>query len=103
MEFKEQEPYKWFVTLVLAADSPSQDLVAGGMIERISFDEACALDMPCTWTTCNREAIYRYSESGLWYDAISCLLELIEQGDDQNTLRRMLHHLLNQTGVHLPG
>ena len=102
VEFKEQEAYRWFVTLVVDPDRPSQDVVAGGMIERISFDEGCALGMPCTWTACNREAIYRYSDSGLWYDAISCLLELIEHDDDKHTLRRMLDHLLNQTGVYLP-
>ncbi len=81
VELKEQEAYRWFVTLVVDPNRPSRDVVAGGVIERISFDEACALDMPCTWTACNREAIYRYSESGLWYDAISCLLELIEHDD----------------------
>jgi hypothetical protein len=102
VEFKEQESYRWFVTLVVDPKRPSRDVVAGGVIERISFDEACALDMPCSWTTCSREAIYRYSESGLWYDAISCLLELIEHDDDKDTLRQMLDHLLHQTGVYLP-
>ncbi len=102
VEFKEQEAYRWFVTVVVDPDSPSQDVVAGGIIERISFDEGCALDMPCTWTACNREAIYRYSESGLWYDAIACLLELIEHDRDKNMLQRMLDHLLKQSGVYLP-
>lgn len=103
VELKEQEAYRWFVTLVVDPDRPSRDVVAGGMIERISFDEACALDMPCTWTACTREAIYRYSDSGLWYDAISCLLELIDRDDDKQTLQQILDHLLRQTGVNLPG
>jgi hypothetical protein len=102
VEFKEQEAYRWFVTLVVDSERPSRDVVAGGMIERISFDEACALDMPCTWTACTREAIYRYSDSGLWYDAISCLLELIERDDDKQPLQQILDHLLRQTGVNLP-
>ena len=102
VELKEQEAYRWFVTLVVDPDKPSRDVVAGGVIERVSFDEACALNMPCTETGCNREAIYRYSESGLWYDAISCLVELIEQGEDRNHLQQMLDHLLQQTGVNLP-
>lgn len=102
VEFKEQEAYRWFVTLVVDPDRPSRDVVAGGVIERISFDEACALDMPCTWTACSREAVYRYSDSGLWYDAISCLLQLIEHDDEKQTLRQMLDHLLHQTGVYLP-
>ena len=102
MEFKEAEAYRWFVTLVVDPDRPSEDVVAGGMIERISFDEACALDMPCTWTACSKDAIYRYSESGLWYDAISCLLDLIERDGDNSTFQRMLDHLLQQSGIRLP-
>lgn len=103
IEFKEQESYRWFVTLVVDPERPSRDVVAGGVIERLSLDEACALDMPCTWTACSRDAIYRYSESGLWYDAISCLLELIEHDGNNATLKAMLRHLLNQSGVYWPG
>ena len=58
--------------------------------------------MPCTETVCNRDAIYRYAESGLWYDAISCILDLMERGGDKNALQQILDHLLHQTGVNLP-
>jgi hypothetical protein len=102
VELKEQEAYRWFVTLVVDPDRPSRDVVAGGVVERVSFDEACALDMPCTETPCNRNAVFRYSESGLWYDAISCLLELIGRDDEKHSLQQMLDHLLRQTGVNLP-
>jgi Domain of Unknown Function (DUF928) len=100
---KEQEPYKWFVTLIVNPNVPSQDIVAGGMIERIPLDEACTLDMPCSWGPCEREVIYRYTESGLWYDAISCLVELIEHDQDKDTFHKILDHLLKQSGVYLPG
>ncbi len=103
VELKVQESYRWFVTVVVDQHRPSLDVVAGGMIERISLDEACALGMPCPSTSCEVEVIYRYSESGLWYDAIACLLELIEQAPDKSGLQRMLDHLLQQSGVHLPG
>lgn len=99
---KEREQYRWFVTLVVDPEKPSQDVVAGGMIERIPFDEACMLDMPCSWTSCQLDAVYRYAESGLWYDAIACLVELMEQDPDKHTLQRMLDHLLRQSGVDLP-
>ena len=83
-------------------DEPSRDIVAGGTIERIPYNEDCSLGMPCTWTSCDRDAIYRYSESGLWYDAIACLLDLITYEGDKQSLERMLHHLLKQSGVNLP-
>lgn len=103
VDLKEQEQYRWFVTLVRNPDKPSQDLVAGGMIERIPFDEACTLNMPCTWNACELEAVYRYAESGLWYDSIACLLDLMEREHDKSDLHQILDHLLRQSGVNLPG
>jgi hypothetical protein len=88
--------------LVLNPDRPSQDIVAGGVIERIPLDEACALSMPCSWTTCELEAVYRYAESGLWYDAIACLLELMERQENPGRLQQMLDGLLKQSGIDLP-
>ena len=102
VDLKEQEPYRWFVTLILNPNIPSQDIVAGGTIERIPFDEACTLGMPCSWGACEREAIYRYADSGLWYDAVSCLVELIEHDQDKDTFHKILDHLLKQSGVYLP-
>ena len=98
---KEQEPYRWFVTLAVDQDKPSRDVVAGGMIERIPYDEACMLDLPCSGASCDRTAVYRYAASGLWYDAITCLLALIDHDRDP-TLRRMLEALLRQSGIDLP-
>ena len=102
IDLREQEQYRWFVTLVLNPDRPSQDIVAGGVIERIPLDEACALNMPCTWASCELEAVHRYAESGLWYDAIACLLELMEREEDSGRLQQMLDGLLKQSGINLP-
>ena len=97
----EQEQYRWFVTLAVDQDRPSRDVVAGGMIERIPYDEACMLDLPCSGASCDRTAVYRYAASGLWYDAITCLLELIDHDRDPK-LYRMLEALLRQSGIDLP-
>jgi uncharacterized protein DUF928 len=99
---KEQEQYRWFVTLALDQERPSGDVVAGGMIERISYGEACMLDMPCSGSSCEREAVYRYAASGLWYDALTCLLELIDHNRTDKTLQEMLEALLRQSGIDLP-
>ncbi len=103
VEFRVEESYRWYVTVVMDPHRPSLDVVAGGMIERISLDEACALGMPCPSSACDTDGIYRYAESGLWYDAIACLVELMEQDSDTDRVRVMLDHLLHQSGVHLPG
>jgi Domain of Unknown Function (DUF928) len=101
---KEDEPYRWFVTLAVNPDRPSQDIVAGGMIERIPYNEACMLDMPCPWPSCEREVVYRYAEAGLWYDAVTCLEDLIQHDGhgDHKTLQRMQDVLLRQVGIQLP-
>ena len=72
------------------------------MIERIPYDEACMLDMPCSGSSCEREAVYRYAASGLWYDALTCLLELMDRDRDEQTLQKMLEALLKQSGIELP-
>ncbi len=98
---KEREQYRWFVTLVLDPDNPSRDIVSGGMIERIPFSEGCALGLPCSWT-CELDTVYQYAESGLWYDAIACLYELIQATPDDPLLQKLLDHLLTQSDIHLP-
>ncbi|HJU05094.1 MAG TPA: DUF928 domain-containing protein [Nitrospiraceae bacterium] len=92
------QQYRWAVTLILDPDQPSGDVVTGGMIERIPFEEGCLLNLPCTWT-CEREAVYRYAEAGLWYDAMSCLHELIEAAPDDSTLRKARAALLQQVDL----
>jgi hypothetical protein len=102
VDLKEQEPYRWFVTLVLDPHRPSRDVVAGGMIERVAFDEACALGMPCSRVRCDRDVIYQYAEAGLWYDAIGCLVELMQHNGDSPLLQPLLDGMLRQVGVRLP-
>lgn len=100
---KEREQYRWFISVTVDPNNPSRDIVTGGMIERIPFDEACALDLPCSWTTCEGDSVRQYGQAGLWYDAITCLLELLQATPDDRLLREMLDHLLKQSDLHLPG
>lgn len=102
VEFRAEESYRWYVTVVMDPNRPSLDMVAGGMIERISLDEACALGLPCPSPSCDTEGIFRYAESGIWYDAIACLVELTRQNPNKDGVGGMLDHLLRQSGVHLP-
>jgi hypothetical protein len=85
--------YRWLISIALDHDKPSKDLVTGGMIERIEFNEGSALGFPLT---CNNDAVSRYAEAGLWYDAIGCISELIESNPVDSLLRRQRAFLLNQ-------
>ena len=86
--------YKWFVTMVLGPEASSKDIVAGGTIERITFVELLSL---CQ--SKNGEAVFRYAECGLWYDAIATISEMIEKTPDDRTLRKQRASLLQQVGL----
>jgi len=85
--------YRWSVSIQKHPDQPSKDLVTGGMIERIDFNEGSAFGLPLT---CNRDAVPRYAEAGLWYDAIACISELIESNASDSHLRTQRAYLLKQ-------
>src|SRR3989449_8697887 len=87
--------YKWFVTLQVGAEASSKDVVAGGTIERIPFIEA----LPHLEVPKNGEAVFRYAEAGLWYDAIATISEMIEKTPDDRKLRKQRASLLQQVGL----
>ena len=90
--------YRWYVSIIRNPDSPSQDIVAGGVIERCEFN-ACLVeagpDLACT-----ARSVQENAHKGFWYDAMSCLCSLIERQPTDNTLRRMRAALLKQVGLH---
>jgi hypothetical protein len=87
--------YKWFVTLQVDAEASSKDVVAGGTIERIPFLEA----LPHLEVPKNGEAVFRYAEAGLWYDAIATISEMIDKAPDNRKLRKQRASLLKQVGL----
>jgi len=87
--------YKWFITLQVGAEASSKDVVAGGTIERIPFLEA----LPHLEVPKNGEAVFRYAEAGLWYDAIATISEMIDKAPDDRKLRKQRASLLQQVGL----
>jgi len=91
--------YYWSISLITDPESRSQDIMARGTIERIPFDEALMLDLvrPCT-----RDLVYLYAEKGVWYDAVGCVMELLDRSPNDEGLQRLLFSLLNQGRLILP-
>jgi hypothetical protein len=89
--------YRWYISVVKDQDSPSRDIVTGGMIERCDFNECLALDAT---TTCSRDAIMANAAKGFWYDAMSCLCDLIEKNPEDMGLHKQRASLLKQVGLH---
>lgn len=89
--------YKWFITLNVGSESFSKNVVVGGTIERIPFIEALSIHMgpPAK----NGDAVNRYAEAGLWYDAIATLSDMIEATPDDRKLKKYRASLLQQVGL----
>ena len=89
--------YRWYISAIRNPDSPSQDIVAGGMIERCEFS-TCLVEMEVD-LSCDQPSVVRNAVRGFWYDAISCLSDLIKINPQDASLRRMRAALLKQVGL----
>ncbi len=94
---QENVQYRWYISVIKDADSPSRDIVTGGMIERCEFSECLVLG---AMTTCTKEAVMVSADKGFWYDAMACLSELIESDPADATLHKQRAALLKQVGLH---
>ncbi len=90
--------YRWYVSVIRNPDSPSQDIVAGGVIERCEFN-ACLVEAG-PHLTCNTQSVLDNARQGFWYDAMACLCTLIDARPADAPLRRMRAALLKQVGLH---
>lgn len=89
--------YRWYISAIRNPDSPSQDIVAGGVIERCEFS-TCLVEMEVD-LSCERQSVLRNAGRGFWYDAMSCLCDLIKANQHDASLRRMRAALLKQVGL----
>lgn len=89
--------YRWFVSARRNPDSPSQDIVAGGMIERCEFSEC--LMITSVNTTCDQNSVRTNAMASMWYEAIACVSSLIEQDPKDHSMRRLRAALLRQVGL----
>jgi hypothetical protein len=86
--------YQWSVTAKISKSEPSQDIVASGMIERVTsskLDGAVPQD-PLV-------AVGVYALSGIWYDAIDTISRQIDKKPGDATLRGYRVALMTQVGL----
>ena len=89
--------YRWYISAIRNPDSPSQDIVAGGVIERCEFS-TCLVEMEVD-LSCDRQSVLRNAVRGFWYDAMACLCDLIKTDQQDASLRRIRAALLKQVGL----
>jgi hypothetical protein len=89
--------YKWFVSVIRDALSPSKDIVAGGVIERCELSE-CVVERDAK-LSCTDQSVMDNARAGLWYDAMGCLCNLIDADPKNDKLRRLRARLLKDVGL----
>ena len=80
--------YRWFVSARRNSDAYSEDIVAGGMIERCEFSEC--LTITSVNVTCDRESVRTNAMVGFWYDAMGCVCSLSQQEPTDPSLRGVI-------------
>jgi hypothetical protein len=86
---EEEVQYRWYVSVVQGAEPSRTDIVAGGIIERI---DPRLVDY--YGYSCDRDSALLAAKAGLWIDAFSCAIELIEANPEDQSLRRLRDNLL---------
>jgi len=89
--------YQWFVSVIRDPESPSRDIVAGGVIERCELPN-CVTEFDAR-LTCSEQSVIDNARAGLWYDAMGCLCNLIDATPADEKLIRLRARLLKDVGL----
>jgi hypothetical protein len=88
--------YHWHISIVLDPESRSKDIHAMGAIERVPYDQAIVEQRTCRDP---RDVFCLYVESGLWYDAMQVISDLISANPGDRILRLQRAALLDKVGL----
>jgi hypothetical protein len=94
---EEEVQYWWHIAVIVDPESRSKDIHSAGAIERIPYLDALVEGR----TSCKDplDVFCLYVESGLWYDAIQVISDLITGHPKDRVLRLMRASLLEQVGL----
>jgi len=96
IELKPDVLYEWSVAIVPDAENRSKDVIAKGVIKRISAPGD--LDKKIENTSDTEKAAV-YAEAGIWYDALEAISNAIDAQPDDASLREQRASLLKQVGL----
>ena len=89
-------PYRWYVAVVVDPDRRAKDVLAGGVIERVTPSQ----DLRQRLAAAPREQVAAvYAGDGLWYDALTAASDLVEAAPGDPAVRRERAALLTQVGL----
>ena len=96
IELQPDVPYEWSVAIVPDAENRSRDVIAKGVIKRVTPPGDLATRIE---NADNIERAAAYAEAGFWYDAFESVSNAIEAHPDDASLRAQRASLLQQIGL----
>jgi hypothetical protein len=100
LSLEEAVQYRWFVSLVVDPNSPSRDVVTGGVVEYLD-PKVVTLDGASACQD-RQDIVCRYAEAGLWYDALAAASDQITAAPTDKLLRKKRASLLQQVDLNEP-
>src|SRR5204863_3139698 len=96
VELQPDASYEWSVAVVPNADNRSKDVIAKGVIKRISAPGDLANRLAQMG---DLERAAAYGQAGIWYDAFESVSNAIEAHPDAAALHAQRASLLQQVGL----
>ena len=96
VELQPDVAYEWSVAIVPDAENRSRDIIAKGVIKRISPPGDLANRVSQMGDLARAQA---YAQAGIWYDAFESVSNAIEAHPDDPSLRAQRASLLQQVGL----
>ncbi|CAN1212319.1 DUF928 domain-containing protein [Tumidithrix helvetica PCC 7403] len=96
-ELQVGKEYRWTVSLICNPERPSQSVYARGWIDRVT--PSTELKECLARATSNVQKAADYAGSGLWYDALTALLDTPASSPDLAKGEALLQSLLHQVGL----
>src|ERR1700730_10713045 len=96
VELQPDVVYEWSVAIVPDAENRSKDVIAKGVIKRISPPGDLANRVEKAG---DLERAAAYAQAGIWYDALDAISNAIEAHPDDASLREQRASLLKQVGL----
>jgi hypothetical protein len=96
VSLKPDVEYQWSVALVIDPENPSKDIVASGYIRRTDPSPKLTARMV---KKNKRKLVDVFAESGIWYDAIEEVSDLVDTNPSNSDLRELRAMLLEQVDL----
>lgn len=96
VKLKKGIEYRWYVSLITDPDQRSNDIIASGTIQRIDPSP----ELRAKLSGADKASIPKiYAESGIWYNALASVSDLIDEKPGDPILREERADLLEAVGL----